>query len=731
MSPLSDGARSRTLLRLRPDLHWSKSQSPLGDYWRVRDPLSLDYHEFSADQQFLLGAFDGRSTLEDIKRSYEERFAPKRLRTEQLQGFAAEAHRRGLLLAGGSQQGSRMHELQVRQQTLASWTKLVSLLCIRLPGFDPHRLLGALAPLTNWLWSPLTLAGVMGAAIVAALMLLGQARDLATRLPTADVFLQGSNVALLVACFILVKAMHELAHGLACRHVGARCHEMGVMLIALLPCFYCDVTDVWMVPCRWKRMLVSAAGMYVELIVGVACSFLWMMSTDSVVSTLLLNVMVACTISTLLFNANPLLKLDGYFLLSDFSGVSNLHQRATHSLISPLTSWLGDRRPDAPHDWRLMSFAALSLLYRVFVVFLLTAAAHHMLTVNGLRPLGDLLVASCIAGVVYAGSLKLMPLIGSPVRRRAVRWGRVGLITCLAGLLIGGILLWPYSSSFRAPAIIEFRDAQPVSATVSGRLIEALPEGTRVEAGQQIARLENAAMARRGIQLRSKLASAQLLLTNLQRRATSEPMLLAQIPTAEASATRARSNLGQWERESQELILRSPRRGVLIGYQQHAGPPKNHQLPTWRGRLLDKHNLGAWVATGDVVAVVAPEPQSYKATLLIDSSNKVGLEPGTDARLLTFQAPGRIVSGAVVEVSRSEFQQLPGALRQHPELMLSAADAQEPQPLAPVILATVSLPAFDVPISHGSLALCRIDSATEPLGALLWRWLARTFPLRL
>lgn len=740
----NDVSVASSALRLRPDLHWSLSPGPLADRWRAKDPLALVYHEFGADEYFLLQQFDGSSSLAQIKQRYDARFHPNRIRPERLLQFAGEAHARGLLLADGARQGAVLLDRGRRTRRRVGWSQLLSLLCVRLPGFDPNRLLDALAPLTRWFWRPATFVILVLAASLAIGLLIGRAGEVASRLPSSQQFLQAGNLALLAAAFVFVKLIHELAHSLACRHVGARCHEMGVMLIALAPCFYCDVTDLWMIPSRAKRMLVSAAGMYAELAIAVVCAYLWMFSIDGVVSAILLNLILACSVSTLLFNANPLLKLDGYFLLSDLVGVSNLHQRAQRSLMGPLAAWLRGLQPKpGDFDWRLAGYAAASFVYRMFVVAVLLTAAYGVLASYGLRPLGDLLVASTVLGLLFTAGMQVWPALRSPLARRTIRWGRVGTVSVLVGVCFLGVLQWPVPRDIRTPAVFEMQDAQPVAAVVGGRLVDCLAEGERVAAGEPIARLENPALARRRVRLLSELERAELGLQTLRRRASVNSALLTEVPTARAAVARAEADLAQLDEEIAQLVIRAGQAGVLVGAPRQAplaapGSP----LPPWEGRLVDACNRGAWVAPGDIVALVAPQPDEMRATLMIDPAKIRGVEPGLPVRLLADQAAETVFRGEIEEISRAEFAQLPAALQRHPDVLLTDRDASPadsgdagPRTLRPVVLATLKIPTAGPNSSlrarHSSHGLCKIEAPSEAVGALLWRWLTRTFPLTL
>lgn len=727
--PAPSVARAR--LRLRPDLHWSRVDDDLSDRWRVKDPVSLSYHEFGADERFLLEQLNGRQSLDQVRRCYNQQFRPRTITPDKLLQFAADAYKRGLLLSDGDRQAERLRERARNQRRWAGWSRLFSLLFLRLPGIDPEPLLRTLGPATRWLWSPWTMLTVIATAVATLAMLAGNASELATRLPASDSYLQASNAGLLIAAFLLVKVAHELGHGLACRHVGARCHEMGVVLVALMPCLYCDVTDLWMVPSRSKRLLVSAAGMYVELAMAIVCAWLWMFTSDGLASAVLLNVMVACGVSTLVFNANPLLKLDGYYLLSDFAGIPNLHERSQHALWRPIENWFrptSRRDPKQPLNAALACFAIASLAYRTIVIVLLAWAAHSMLASFHLRPLGDLLVALTAVGLLVGPGYRALALLRSPLARRTFRWARFAAVA-FAGLLAGaGLVAVPIPHTVSAPVVFEMQEAQSIAAVVPGRLVTIVAEGDEVQTGQPLARLENPDLTRRRARLASELAYAESNLESLNKRTATEPQLLAELPTARAAVDRLSADLQKLDEEVERLVIRSPAAGTIVASSPRSASESN-ELPKWQGRATDTANAGCWIEQGDILCLLVPDRTCMQATLMIDAADTRGVRAGLPVRLRADQSVAETLHGEISEVARSDVNRLPPALQRHPDLLTAPTNTSAGPTLDPVLLARVQLSPNALAVQHLSHGRCKIEVASETIGQAIWRWLASAFPL--
>ena len=195
------------------------------------------------------------------------------------------------------------------------------------------------------------------------------------KLPEFHQFFNVHNAFLLAAVLGVTKVMHEFGHGLACKHFGGECHEMGIMVLVLTPCLYCNVSDSWMLPNKWHRACIGAAGIYVELVLASICTFLWWFSEPGLLHNLCLNVMFVCSVSTVIFNANPLLRYDGYYILADLVEIPNLRQKATTILSRKLSEWcLGMEPPEDPFlPQRNQVFFALysvaAAIYRWVVAF--------------------------------------------------------------------------------------------------------------------------------------------------------------------------------------------------------------------------------------------------------------------------------------------------------------------------------------------------------------------------
>ena len=133
---------------------------------------------------------------------------------------------------------------------------------------------------------------------------------------------------------LVVILIHELGHAFACRRFGGECHELGIMFLVLIPTPYVDASTAWAFPNKWHRIFVGAAGMIVELFFAAICVFVWLNTNpNELISQLAFNAMLVAGVSTVIFNANPLLRYDGYYMLSDWLEIPNLQQKSKDYLL--------------------------------------------------------------------------------------------------------------------------------------------------------------------------------------------------------------------------------------------------------------------------------------------------------------------------------------------------------------------------------------------------------------
>ena len=319
-------------LRRRPDLESRRHRYDGRAYWVVKEPVGLNYFRFHEEEFAILNMLNGQTSLQQIRESFQAEFAPQRISLQDLQQFVGMLHRSGLVISHASGQGRQLRRRGDQKRKKELLGKFVNIFAIRFRGIDPERILNRLLPWFGWLFTTWCILLVSVIGLMAITLVLVNYQEFKGKLPTFQQFFAANNWIWLGCTMAAVKILHEFGHGLSCKKFGGECHEMGFMMLVFTPCLYCNVSDSWMLPNKWQRVFIGAAGMYVELILASFATFLWWFSEDGMFRFLCLSVMFICSVSTVVFNGNPLLRFDGYYITMDLLEIPNLRQKSSEIL---------------------------------------------------------------------------------------------------------------------------------------------------------------------------------------------------------------------------------------------------------------------------------------------------------------------------------------------------------------------------------------------------------------
>ena len=479
---VSSSARKMPI-RKRPDLS-ARKQYYLGKAcWVVKDPVGLHYFRFQEEEYAILEMLDGRTSLDEIKERFEEEFPPQKITLEELHQFIGMLHRSGLILTGVPGQGDELLKRRwqrLKQQALAA---VSNILCIRLRGFDPERFLNWLYLKIRWFFSPTFFAFAILLMLSAVSLIAVEFNVFRSKLPEFHQFFNPYNGMWLAVTLGLSKVLHEFGHGLSCKHFGGECHEMGVMVLVLTPCLYCNVSDSWMLPSKWHRAAIGAAGMYVEGILASICTWVWWYTSPGLLNNLCLNVMFISSVSTLIFNGNPLLRYDGYYILADVMEIPNLRQKATQILSRKMTDWfLGIEQPEDPFlpQRNQVFFAAYSIasaIYRWVVVLSILVFLYKIWEPYRLEIIGSILGLMSLYGLLVYPLYQVGKFFYVPGRLDKVKKPRMYASIAGAVALLAVFFFVPFPHSLICTLEIQARDAAPIYVQQPGILVKRSTSG--------------------------------------------------------------------------------------------------------------------------------------------------------------------------------------------------------------------------------------------------------------
>jgi len=733
----NDGAADRPLpLRRRPDLVIVPQDYGRQRYWLVKDPVSLGYFHLREEEHAILEMLDGRTGMAEIKARFEKRFAPHRLPFDQVQAFLGRLHQCGLVLSeapGQAEQLLKRADVRRRHQWLAAWSNV---LAVRFRGVDPQPLLAWLVPRCRWCFSRAFLLLMLLFALAAAVVAAIQVPSLPAIRAEARAFFYPGNLIWLIVVLAATKVLHELGHAVTCVSFGGQCRELGLMLLVFTPCLYCDVSDAWTFPNKWRRIAVSAAGILVEILLASLAALLWCCSRPGLVHSLSFNVMVLCSVSTLLFNGNPLLRYDGYHVLADLWEVPNLAEQSRAVLVrAAALAFLGaggtiDRTLPIKGRWLLGLYGVASLAYRCFITLAILWFVHRITKSYGMSVLGNALAIIVLAGMVLWPAWRIAAFFRSPLGNRNLRWLRAMVLCGVCGGALVLFVLLPWPCRVVAPMVIEAANAHRVYAVVAGTMASSARPGQWVEKGQEVARLVNLDVRQEIVELTGKrdLQRRQLAIFRLLQ--AEDPSVAALIPTAEAALADLDERLRQRQDDERNLVLRAALAGTVLPPASTADPaPAPGQLGAWKGTPLDEENRGCHLEAGTLVCMIG-SAQPVEAFAVVDEDAVALLREGQSVHLRIDSLPGEVYEGRVVEIAKSDLKALPQELT-------AAADVAvrvDPRGIArPASISYQVRVSFDRPpgISlAGSRGQAKILVAPQSLFQQFYRAVRQTFVLR-
>ncbi|MCA9051392.1 MAG: hypothetical protein KDA89_21790, partial [Planctomycetaceae bacterium] len=559
--------------RMRADLIVTRIGQTANVSYNVKDPVASRYYRLQQEEYFLLTHLNGTSTAAALKAGFEIRFPGMKLGTKQLQSLLQSLEHQGLIVATVAGHGRLLglrHDRIVRGNRLSVVTAFPAL---RLRGINPQPFIDAVYVRVRWLFCWQSAAGLLLLAAAAMLLVFTHWDTLLLRLPETRAFLSVRNLLQLATGLVFVKLLHEVGHAVICRHFGGECREMGLMFLVFTPCLYCDVSDAWLMPDKRHRIAVSAAGILTEIALASVCTFLWQITEPGAVNSLMLNIMIICSVNTLLFNGNPLLRFDGYFVLADLMEVPNLRSTAANVLRDRLLRWLTGT--DAPtvrgaggllKQWFLFGYAVAAAVYRLMIIAGIIWLLHTVLGQTGLRPAADIatvLLLSAAAVSAFSGLRQLSAGIQQR-KNRSVR--RLWFFSGLTAGLLSFLLLVPLPDRAAAPCIVELRDSSTVFIPRTARLpvnADRIQPGMSVQSGDVLTVLEDADLQRRLTVLDGEIAVLESRLRSLSLRRVDDLRIGGEIPAVRLLLEDLRRRRQSVAEQIDQLTLTAPQSGIV------------------------------------------------------------------------------------------------------------------------------------------------------------------------
>ena len=643
------------LARCRKDLVATPVTRRSGLTYVVKDPIALQYTHLREDEYFLLTQLNGEQPLDAICKSYEAKFQPRKLSSVKLNELLFRFHRLGLLQSKTYGQGEVMTE-RASQHRLKRWQQaLMSPLFIRFPGVNPNPWLNATIGWVRPCFHPLAIACMLICMLAGLGCFALHADQYFTELFRLERWRRLESYLLLGMIIGTTKIVHELAHAYTCKYFGGECQAIGPMLLLFSPALYCDTSDSWRLSNRWHRAAIGIAGIFVECFLAAIATMIWLSTSPGLTHYVAMDVMLVCSVSTVLFNANPLMRYDGYFVLSDLWDQPNLSQRSQQLLTTTLRSTCftgepcSESLPTLDH-YGMLAYGALAFVYRWFVTITILLVVVKLMRDWQLESLGWGLVAFTLA----VSSMSLWQSGIRAMKRPATgRWvyGRTVATLC-AAVMMAALLWYPWPARVSAVATITAHDAEPVYAIVPGFVEQVSKPGQVVEAGQTVAVLRNAAIELDYRAAQGNFEKQKQLVELLTRATVLDSEQSRRVTEAQARLEDLSTQLSIQQARVDALTLTATRSGVILrGNEQAESKNDEDRLSDWSGFVTDPRNRGCYVQGGTVLCRIAT-PDQYEAELLLPQSTAKRVAKGAAVSLVSASAPQSIQQGEVFQISK-------------------------------------------------------------------------------
>lgn len=608
--------------RLRRDLRWTFQEVRGEGTYLLEDPVQGKFYRLGRREHEFVKGLDGHRTVSALVAVAAKRDTRLALEAAEATSLVRMLIDAGLVEVEGAAHADRVwNEVNRPQESKRVLGSLSQALFLKLPLGNPDRFFDWLARRAGWLGGPWFAMVWILTVIAGASAVYGQKERFMAQMSGLFDF---GNLWVLGGLWLVLKAFHECWHGFMCRRFGGAVPEAGVtLLLFTTPLGYVNASSSTAFPSRWHRIAVSAAGMYGELFLAALAAVLWARVEPGTLSMALHQVVVLSSVTTLLFNANPLMRFDGYYLLSDFLDIPNLYGKGQNAAGWIFRRWiLGMKKAEFPlragePRWIITLYGLAAWVWKSVVFFGIVIALALLFEGAGLllalAVLASAAIQSCISALKY-----LRKSAAAEGLRPARLMARLAIGLGLLVILLRSVEITP---SVTAPAVVRDVGGGEIRAGCPGFLKDLeVKVGDRVAKGDLLARLENA-------EEEARLAKIEIEIQRSQLRHD------ALLESGEIAAAQAESeHLDGLEETARELRthvasleLRAPRDGTIDA--RHL-------------ELL----LGTWIETGRLLFSVVEESRRELVILATANDRESFEQSRASNRPVVFRPRGRLTS---------------------------------------------------------------------------------------
>jgi putative peptide zinc metalloprotease protein len=671
-----------------------------GEIWYLlQDPASTRVHRFSPSARLIIALMDGKRSIAELWEIANKHLGEDAPTQDEVIQLLGQLHSADLLESDVTPDVAELFARGEREERARFFRTYANPMALRIPLWDPDAVLNSCQGLLGLIWS--RWGGVLWLAVVLPVLFLIPSHWPELSHNLSDRVLAVDNLLALYFVFPAIKALHELGHATATKAGGGEVHDLGIVLLVLLPVPYVEASAATVFKSKYRRALVGAAGVAVELFVAAIAFYFWLLIEPGIVRAMLFNVMLIASVSTLLFNGNPLLRYDAYYILADLIEIPNLSARSTRYWGYLVERYLlGVHESEPPNAtigekmW-FVCYGFASTIYRVIVTIVIAMFIA-----------GRFFVVGVILALWAIGAMAVFPvfkavkhLVGNP-RLYKHRSRAIGVTTALLLAVTGFILIVPMPYHSHAEGVVWLPEQAMVRAGANGYFRDFLINpGTAVVKGQALTQSVDPAL---DAQLRQGTAKV----TELEAEYAANFVLdrtKAQIVSDRLDAERAR--LARSQERTDALVARANTDGVFIV----------SQMGDMLGRYYHKGDPLGYVMgkTAPLARVVVPQ----------DAVDYV--RTATDRiRLRLVHQPGTVMKGRMLREVPGGEEQLPSvalATEGGGEIATDPRESKSPKALQRMFQFDVEIEEVNLVDRFGQRVYVRFEHQMTPLSVQWYR----------
>lgn len=700
---------SSPLAKVRADLQVERQLHEGGYFYVIKDPLALRYFRVRELEYFIFSLLDGVHTFEEIREEVERKFCGLQVPLDTIEEFVTTLRNLNFLETFGPQ-GDKVLFLrsQLKRKRLLK-QRLTNFFFFQLPLCDPDEFFTRMVPRMRFLWQKPFWAIWWGCLLLALGIVFTHWGEIVLQ---AQDFFSLKGLALGWAIFIGIKVLHELGHGLTCKHYGGEVHEMGLLFIVFTPCMYCNVSDSWTFKESHHRLLVTLAGAMTELWAASIAAILWWLTSPGLFNNLCYSIMFLCSVINLLFNGNPLLRYDGYYALSDYLEIPNLRIKSVSYISDVLKKNLLGMQVEEKEELTdrqktiYVGYGSLSYVYRWMIMIAIIGLVGSRFYIIGVM----LALMMVVTSLLLPAKNFILFLFRN---RRQMEVGQGTLIPLLTATVVTAAVLAFYQPDLKVTASCTLEPSQHTWLRVGapGELEQIWhKEGGQVKAGQPLARLSNP-------WLEADLKRLQLELAITEREITRALGFdrIAEYQQHQIARRLLTKEIHELRGKVQKLQVLSPISGTIL-----------------TPHLEEKQ--GDYLHEGDLLCEIGGMEEAM-VRILVPEAEVSDIRTDQAVELKVHAYPHLVFAGKVTELSPWKMEtlenpalssRLGGQVPSRPDFL----KGQE-VPLYPIFQVVIRVGNPDRLLRPGMTGLAKVHCGRQPLASHLWRRIQQILKPRL